>query len=259
MVNRMSTPVLLLIHGYPFDHTLWDPVRPLLDKDIQLLTPDLRGFDGQAPENVEPSLDRWADDLARLLDQQQADRAVVAGMSMGGYVALAFAERHAQRLAGLGLISSHVWADTDDARAGRRTMIETVRRQGPAVAAQTAIPKLFAANNASRPELTRFPLMGAERAGVPGITWALEAMARRPDRSGVFKALRVPVLVLHGLDDKFIAPDRAREMARLPKDARYVEIPEAGHATPIEAPRQVAEALNDLVRRSLAHSTPSRG
>jgi pimeloyl-ACP methyl ester carboxylesterase len=254
----MSTPVLLLIHGYPFDHTLWDPVTPLLDKNIQTLAPDLRGFDGQPPGDGEPSLDRWADDLARLLDHRQADRAVVAGMSMGGYVALALAERHAQRLAGLGLISSHVWADTDEARAGRRAMIDTVRRQGPAVAAQSAIPKLFAAQNARRPELTRFPITGAERAGVPGITWALEAMARRPDRSGVFKALRVPVLVLHGAEDKFIPADHAREMARLPKDARYVEIPEAGHATPIEAPRQVAEALHDLVRRSLAHSAPSR-
>jgi pimeloyl-ACP methyl ester carboxylesterase len=254
----MSAPVLLLIHGYPFDHTLWDHVIALLDREIQVLAPDLRGFGGQPTGDAEPSLEQLADDLGLLLEQRQISRAVVAGMSMGGYVALAFAERHRERLAGLGLISSQTWADTDEARAGRRAMIEKVRREGAAVAAQAAIPKLFAPENSSRPELIQFPTDGAERAGVAGITWALEAMARRPDRTNIFKSLRVPVLVLHGRQDKFIPADRAREMAKLPSNARYVEIQEAGHATPIEAPRQVAEALEDLVRRSLAQEQSIR-
>jgi pimeloyl-ACP methyl ester carboxylesterase len=246
----MSAPSLLLVHGYPFDHTLWDAVIPLLDKEIQVLAPDLRGFGGQPAGADEPSLERMADDLTQLLVQRQIGQAVVAGMSMGGYVALAFAERQGPRLSGLGLISSHVWADSDDARAARRAMIERIRREGPAVAAQAAIPKLFVPENIHRPEYTRFPVASVEKAGVAGLTWALEAMARRPDRSGVFKSLQTPILVVHGWRDQFIAADRAKEMASLSAHARYVEIPEAGHATPIEAPRPVAEALNDLVRRS---------
>src|ERR1044071_9218877 len=109
----MSPPALLLVHGYPFDHTLWDKVVPLIDSTIQILAPDLRGF-GQTPAGAdEPSLDRMADDLDQLLREQHVERAVVAGMSMGGYVALSFAERHGQRLAGLALISSQAAADTD--------------------------------------------------------------------------------------------------------------------------------------------------
>jgi 3-oxoadipate enol-lactonase len=244
----MSQPVLLLIHGYPFDRTLWGGVVSCLDQDISVLTPNLRGFGGQPIGTDAPSMECLAEDMKRLLDERQVGQAVVAGMSMGGYVALAFAERYPERLAGLALISSQVWADTDEARAGRRAMIERVRREGAGVAAQAVIPKLFAAGNSQNPEMIRFPTLGAQQAGIAGITWALEAMARRSDRGAVFRSLSVPVLVLHGLEDKFIPAERAREMAGLAVEARYVELPGAGHATPLEAPVAVAAALSDLVR-----------
>ena len=249
----MPEPALLLVHGYPFDHTLWERVIPLLnqrgDQRVHVLAPDLRGFGGKATGSDPPALDLMAADLKELLDRARIDRAVVAGMSMGGYVALAFAERHASRLAGLALISSQPWADSEEARAGRRSMIQKVRREGPHCAAEAAIPKLFARQNASRSDLLAYPARGAERAGVEGIAWALEAMARRPDRTEVLKRMQVPVLVLHGTEDQFIAPERAREAAALAPNGRFVQVEGAGHATPLEAPEAVAEALLDLVRQ----------
>src|SRR5690349_6678692 len=123
----IATP-LVLLHGYPFDHTMWDKVRALLASEV--ITPDFRGF-GSAPLGTdEPSLDRLADDVRDLLDRQNISRAIVAGFSMGGYVALSFAERHAQRLAGIGLINSQVLPDTAAGQAGRRALIEKVRREG---------------------------------------------------------------------------------------------------------------------------------
>jgi pimeloyl-ACP methyl ester carboxylesterase len=246
----MAVHALVLLHGYPFDHSLWDHVIPLLAPDIRVLAPDLRGFGGQPPGPDEPSLGRMADDIERLLDEQDIGRAVVAGMSMGGYVALAFAEHFPERLAGLGLISTQTMADSDEAKAGRRTMIAKVRREGPGVAAAAAIPKLFAPENSNNPELIRFPTRGAERAGIDGIAWALEAMARRPDRSHVVRSLAVPVLVVQGAHDKFIPAERARQMAALAGHSRYVEIAQAGHGTPIESPDVVADALNELVKQS---------
>jgi len=246
----MSSPALLLVHGYPFDHTLWHAVTPLINWDVQVITPDLRGFNGQPPGSEPPSLDVMAEDLKRLLESREIDRAIVAGMSMGGYVALAFAERYPQRLSALALISSQAAAYSDEARAGRRAMIEKVRREGPTVAAQAAIPKLFGDDNAARPDLARYPTEGAQKAGVEGIAWALEAMARRPDRTQVLRGLKVPLLVVHGAQDKFIPADRSRASAGLVADACFVEIPSAGHATPLEAPERVAEALNELVRHS---------
>lgn len=247
MVKPMAKPALLLIHGYPFDHSLWDGVIKALGPGIEILAPDLRGFGGQPTGPDEPALERMADDLKDLLDSRKITRAVAAGMSMGGYVALAFAERHPDRLAGLGLISSQAAADTEEARANRRAMIEKVRREGVQPAAQAVIPKLFARSNSGRQDLTRFPQQGAEKAGIEGITWALEAMARRPDRTPVLKALEVPVLIVHGVEDQFTPAERARQLASLPRDGRFVEIAGAGHATPLEAPEPVAAALRKLV------------
>jgi pimeloyl-ACP methyl ester carboxylesterase len=245
----MNDTPLILLHGYPFDHTMWDKVIAVLQPEIKVIAPDLRGF-GQTPASTdEPSLDLMADDIAKLLDREDIARAALAGFSMGGYVALSFAERYRHRLAGLGLVNSQSLADTEEVRAGRRLMIEKVRQEGPCAATDAAIPKLFAAANTGKPELARYALGGANKAGVAGITWALEAMARRPDRTSVLEKLNVPLLFVHTTDDKFIPVERARDLAKRLPYARYVEIPGPGHCSPLEAPGLVAKALAEFIER----------
>jgi pimeloyl-ACP methyl ester carboxylesterase len=232
-----GTP-LVLLHGYPFDHSMWDKVVARFEPDRRFLAPDLRGF-GIEPGPFEPSVEQMADDVA----QQLPTAAVIAGFSMGGYVALALAEKYPQLVCGLALVNSQALADTDEVRQGRRVMIEKVRERGVEAALEAAIPKLFA--NSST-ELHRYPTLGAQRAGVAGITWALEAMARRPDRTTVARRLGKPILIVHSTEDKFIPAARARELANsLP--AKYVEIERAGHCTPLEAPEKVAAALKEFV------------
>jgi pimeloyl-ACP methyl ester carboxylesterase len=250
MVELMNARALLLIHGYPFDHSLWDKVRPCLDPNAIAIVPDLPGFGIRPVLTAEPSLDAMADDLRAQLSMQGVDRAVVAGMSMGGYVALALAERCPHMVAGLALVSSQTAADTDEARANRRSMIGKVRQNGPLVAAEAAIPKMFSPRNAGLIDLIQFPRSGAEKAGAEGIAWALEAMARRPDRTALFEALSVPALVLHGADDQLISAEKAQSLAQRAKHCRYVPVSGAGHATPLENPELVAQALNDLLDRS---------
>ena len=231
-----GTP-LVLLHGYPFNHTMWEKAVAKFEADRRFLAPDLRGF-GVELGSAEPSLELMADDVA----QQLPGEAVVIGFSMGGYVALALAEKHPELVAGLALINSQAAADTEEARQGRRAMIEKVRKEGTRAATDAAIPKLFAN---PREELSRYALKGAERAGVAGITWALEAMARRPDRTQVLRQLGKPILILHSAEDKFIPVARARELATLLK-AKYVEIEGAGHCTPLEGPDKVAAAIKDF-------------
>ncbi len=256
----MPLPSLILIHGYPFDHTMWKSVVLELDGTTKVITPDLPGFGDNSAQLGEPSIDLMADDLAKLLDLHNVRQAVVAGMSMGGYVALAFAERHRDRLAGLGLISTQATSDSPENQQTRRTLIEKVRREGTRPALDALLPKLFAEGNQNKNELTRFAIQGAENAGVDGICWALEAMARRPDRTSFLRVLEVPALVLHGVGDKIIPPERARQMSELIPDSKYVEVPGAGHATPLEAPSPVANALLELLSRSEKYllRTPNR-
>lgn len=229
---------LVLLHGYPFDHTMWEGVIRGLGRERNVIAPDLRGF-GSPPGSAEPSLDSMADDVAGKFN----GTAFVAGFSMGGYVALALAERHPHKIAGLALINSQAAADTEEVRNARRSMIDKVLKDGIKAATDAALPKLFSKQD---PTWTAYPLKGAERAGVGGITWALEAMARRPDRTAVLERFGKPILIVHSTGDKFIPVERARTLADS-VGARYVEIEGAGHGTPIEVPERVADALASML------------
>lgn len=242
---------LLLIHGYPFDHTMWFSTIASLGSKAKVIAPDLPGF-GKAPPlfDSKPSITAYADFLADHLDENKHDKVAIAGMSMGGYVALAFAEKFRDRILGLGLISTQAAADTSEARQARKDMIEKIREKGPAVAADAIVPKVFAQNRPSNPELWKYLEQGAERAGTKGLTWALQAMAGRPDRSNFLAELDCPVLIVHGTEDAIIPISKARATADLCQKPSFVEITGAGHATPLEAPDQVANALVHLTNAS---------
>lgn len=216
------------------------------------MAPNLPGFGTEPASKKEPDLNTMAQHVARVLDDAQANAVVLAGFSMGGYVALSFVDQYPARVTALGLISSQPFADTDQVRAGRRTMIDRVRREGAEAAAKAALPKLFAPGKHNDPELAAHPTRGAAQAGVDGIAWALEAMARRPDRMALLKNLSIPLLIVHGADDQFIPVDKIRPLAgRLPH-ADYVEIPGAGHCTPLESSAGVADALKRLLGKARA-------
>src|SRR5687767_14461806 len=100
-----QTP-LVLLHGYPFDHRLWEPVLSRLPKDLPVVAPDLPGFGREPAPAAEPSLDVLADHVEQLLRRKNIQKAIVAGFSMGGYVSLALLEKYPARFAGLALINS---------------------------------------------------------------------------------------------------------------------------------------------------------
>lgn len=248
---------LVLIHGYPLDHTMWFGVIAALGGGVRTIAPDLRGFGrGPRPEG-EPSLDVMADDIIALLERDGISRAVFAGMSMGGYVALAIAERAREKVAGLALVNSQCYADTEEAKQGRREMIQKVRAEGWIAAANATIPKMFAASRTDNPDFQRFPLNGAEGAGEEGICWALEAMARRLDRSSILSEASFPTLIVHSNEDRFIPLEKARKMAELNGQTHFVTIKGAGHGAAMETPDEVANCLRRFLeicsKRSEAH------
>ena len=234
---------LVLIHGYPLDHTMWFGVIAALGGGVRTIAPDLRGFGKAGPPEGEPSINAMAQDIVDLLERNKIPRAAIAGMSMGGYVTLAVAEMAREKVAGLALVSSQCYADTEEARDGRRATIQKVRAEGPGVAANLILPKLFAPSHASNPDFQRFPIAGAEAAGVNGVCWALEAMARRPDRSAILKDATFPTLLLHGSEDKLIPIEKAQKMAELNPNTHFVTIKGAGHGAAMEAPDEVATYL----------------
>ena len=239
---------LLLVHGYPFDHTMWFSTIASLGSKAKVIAPDLPGF-GRAPvlSDENPSMDGYAQFLLEHLDANNQEKVVIAGMSMGGYVALAFAENHRDRIAGLGLISSQAAADSAEAKSARKDSIQKIQERGIATVTDAILPKLFSDQNSAHIELRKYAEQGAERAGSEGLIWALQAMAGRPDRGHVLASLDIPILILHGAEDKIVPIAKVRAMAEICAKPIFVEVPKAGHATPLEAPDEVASGLARLL------------
>lgn len=237
---------VVLIHGYPFDHTMWFSTIAALGSKARVIAPDLPGF-GRNPilRNKSPNLDHYADVIAGELARNGYEKGVIAGMSMGGYVALAFAEKYPAKVHGLGLISSQTAEDSPETKLARAESIKKIRANGVSVVTETIVPKLF--SDKSPEDLKRYPIEGAEKAGVDGLCWALEAMAKRPNRTALLRSLDIPILIVHGTEDKIIPVARARALADECKKAIYTEAPKAGHSTPLEAPDVIATGLTRVV------------
>jgi pimeloyl-ACP methyl ester carboxylesterase len=233
---------LVLIHGYPLDHTIWDPVVPLLENDFDLILPDLRGFGQSAAVNTRYLLADMAADLAVLLDFLKFKKVVIAGHSMGGYVALAFARRHSSCLCGLGMVASQAIADSPEKKASRFQMADRVEANGVGEVAES-MPSLLTADAGFQATLKQLIL----RQPPEGVAGALRAMAERPDSTDILSSFDFPMAIIHGLTDKIMPIERARDVRAAVKKCSLVEIEGVGHMPMMEAPQVTAEALRTFL------------
>jgi pimeloyl-ACP methyl ester carboxylesterase len=228
----------VLVHGYPLDHSIWDELAPLLEHDFDLIVPDLRGFGESDVMEADDSVVDYATDIAGLLTHLKITKALVAGHSMGGYVALAFARMYEERLAGLAMISSQMAGDSPERKEGRYATAKQVLEQGAGPVADSMAPKLSV-----DPQNQQFARQLILKQPPLGIFSALHAMADRPDSSDIFGAFPFPVVIVHGDADALIPVERGREMKAALPSAHYVELAGAGHLPMMENPLGVARAL----------------
>lgn len=215
----------------------------------RVFAPDLPGFGATAPSGAAPSLDVPADAVAGMLDAAGIGRAVVGGLSMGGYVALAFARRHPERLAGLLLADTKASADTEPARANRERIAAAVlARDSVRLLAEEKLESTLLGPAAS-PELVAHVRELIAEAAPAGVAWAQRAMAARGDSFDVLAGLRVPAAVLVGAEDALTPPADARAMFRALPDARLTVIPGVGHLSALEDPAAFDAAVRALLRR----------
>lgn len=232
---------LVLVHGYPLDHTIWEELARLLEPDFDLLLPDLRGFGRSALAEGDFRVSDMAADLLGLLDGLGIKRAALCGHSMGGYVALAFARTWPERLAGLGLVASQAAADSAERKLGRYQSAEQVLRTGVEPVAKDMSGKLSPVARVQ--EFTR-ELIATQRPSA--LAGALRAMAEREETLAVLSDLKCPVAIVHGSADELIPPERAREMGAAQPEALLLELDGVGHMPMMEAAPQVAGALRHL-------------
>ncbi|MGF1428451.1 alpha/beta fold hydrolase [Kitasatospora sp. LaBMicrA B282] len=243
-----GTP-LLLLHAFPLHGGMY---RAQLDGALgtaRVLAPDLPGFGDSPAPFGEPSLDAWADRLAELLDATGLGKAVVGGISMGGYLAMAFARRHPERLAGLLLADTKASTDQPAALANRERIAAAVlARNSVALLREERLEESLLGSE-STPELVREvrALIGA--ASPAGVAWAQRAMAGRVDSFDTLAGLRVPAAVVVGEHDALTPVADAEELAQALPDAELTVIPGVGHLTALEAPAAFNAAVTALLRR----------
>ncbi|HLA83782.1 MAG TPA: alpha/beta fold hydrolase [Thermoguttaceae bacterium] len=252
VVHGESGPVLLLVHGFPLDGSMWDGQVDAMASRCRVIAPDLRGFGrlGPPPLGEATTMEQMADDLASLLDSLGISEPVVlAGLSMGGYVALAFCRKYPGRLAGLVLCDTRAAADSPETVKARHETARRVLAEGTGPLADGMIPRLFAAGSLDdRPELADAVRRMALRADRRGAAAALLGMARREDHTGLLSHIGCPTLLVVGSEDVITPPEEMRAMRDAIDGARLVEIPDAGHMSPMERPA----AFNGAVGAFLA-------
>lgn len=252
-------PVVLL-HAFPLSSAMWLAQREGLAGACRVITPDLRGFGGSRLGDDEPSIELMADDVARTLDAEGIDRAVVGGLSMGGYVTMAFCRRHPDRVLAVILASTKASPDPEPARANRERIARAVLGGGSEVLLKEVLPALVGPTTRQRRAMVLGRVKGLVQAAPPkAVAWAQRAMAARPDSFDTLAALKVPALVLVGEEDELTPAADGEAMAEAVPDGRMEVIPAAGHLTAVEQPEAFNAAVTRFLSSELAGASRSPG
>lgn len=245
-----GTPCLF-VHGFPHNRSLWAPQLQGLTVSARCIAPDLRGF-GETTVAAPFSMDRYADDLAALLDLLHLPKVVISGLSMGGYVAFAFWRRHPHRVRALALCNTKSGADSEEAREKRRGLMAIARERGSSAVADSMMTGMLGkTTREKRPEITNTVHRMISSAPVEGVVGALQAMMDRPDSGPTLPTINVPTLIVTGDEDTIIPVEEARAMHAAIRGSTLEIISGAGHLSNLERPA----AFNHVFSEFLAQLT----
>lgn len=243
-------PVILL-HGFPLTADMWRPQLEAAPQGWRFIAPDLRGLGPMAGEPA-ATLDDMARDVVGLLDELRLERAVIGGLSMGGYVTFALFRLAPERFSALLLANTRAGADSDESRAARDRMSALVRERGASAVADEMMPKLLGrTTHQTRPDVEPVVRTMIEGNTVEGIDGAIHAMKSRPDATPLLEQLGRPALVVASDEDALIPLAESAAMDRLLPRSQLVTLTGAGHLSNLEAPADFSEALANFLRAHL--------
>ncbi|MFC7819547.1 alpha/beta fold hydrolase [Streptomyces sp. NPDC057367] len=246
----VTGPAVLLIHGHPFNRTLWAPQsKALAAAGYRVITPDLRGC---GDSDVTPGtvyLSDFADDLIGLLDLLAIDQAVIGGVSMGGQIAMEMHRHYARRIRALVLSDTSAPAETPDGKTFRNHLADHLLANGMADYADDVIDKMLAAYNVTALPTVAAHVLGMMRAtDLRGAAAALRGRAERPDYRDTLAAVRCPVLIVVGADDVYTPVTDAEAISHLAPHSVLSVIDGAGHLPGAEQPECFNRVLLDFLR-----------
>ncbi|MBN2305641.1 MAG: alpha/beta fold hydrolase [Anaerolineae bacterium] len=239
---------VILIHGFPLDHTIWEAQAGALHDSFRVITPDLRGHGASPVPGGVYGMDQLAGDVFALMDHLDLDRAAWIGHSMGGYVTLAGLRLFPERIAGVGLVATHPYADPPDKRIQRGQSADMVLEKGVSELALSMMAALFAPDTDRQGAMAQRIYRVMLETSPVGVAGSQRGMAERPDSVEILRKLGVPAMVIAGVQDKIVTVGMAQDMAGTIPRAHLTLIDGAGHLPMVEQPDATTLALRRFLQ-----------
>lgn len=230
-----NAPVIILIHGFPFNKSMWNKQVELLIENWRVIAYDIRGFGNSDAGTLDFSIELFVDDLLGLMDTLRIETAMLCGLSMGGYIALNAIENFPKRFNALILCDTNCMADTPEVADKRMKTIESIQEKGLEQYANDSVKKLFApesfVTNKEKIAIVKEMIM---ETSVQSLSRTLFALTRRKETCTSLHKISIPVLILVGKEDQITPPEAARQMQKSIKGSILKIIDHAGHLSNIE-------------------------
>jgi 3-oxoadipate enol-lactonase len=243
-------PPVVLLHPFPANHEFWLPVAEALATRYRVILPDLRGHGDSGVGDGPATMDKHANDIARVLDHAGIGRAPLVGVSIGGYALFEFWRKYRGRVSALGLFNTKAPADSAEARSGRLKTATDVLDRGTEPFFESMIPRLLGRTTCeSRPDLVNGVLRMMRKMSPEDVAQVQRGMAERPDSVDTLKTINVPALLVTGEEDILTGLNEAELMHRHISGSQLRVIPKAGHYSAWEQPEEAVHLLRQFLER----------
>lgn len=247
--NPLATPIVF-IHGFPYDHNMWDKQITFLQNSYYCIAYDIRGLGNSAAGDGQITMESFVDDLEEIIDELMLDKPVLCGLSMGGYISLRAVERMEERLGGLILCDTKSEADNNEGKLKRAAGIKKINEFGVQKFVEDFVPTCFAEESVKNLTEYKETLARSLKSDSVGVKGCLLAMQGRTDTTSYLEKIKIPTLVICGEEDKLSPPSAMESMAKKIQSSEFVLIPNAAHMTPLENPeffnRVILEFLKNI-------------
>jgi 3-oxoadipate enol-lactonase len=246
--DQGTGPVVVLIHGYPFNRSMWAEQLLELAINRRVITLDLRGHGDSSISAGVATMNQMAEDVCALMDANGIERATIGGLSMGGYVTLAFYHLFPDRVENLLLADTRAQADTEEGKAARAEQARKILVEGMAPIADMMLPKLLSPETVSKnPDVVKRVRDMILRTSPEGAVAALRAMAEREDHTELLSRIKVPTLIVVGAKDPITPVADSEKMHERIAGSKLVIIENASHVSNIEQPEQFNHAVKEFL------------
>ncbi len=246
-----SKRTIIFVHGFPYDHSMWNEQVKFLSSSYNCISYDIRGLGESPAGDGQFTMESFVDDLEYIIDELNVDKPVLCGLSMGGYISFRAVERMEEKFGGVIFCDTKPEADNNEAKLKRAAGIKKINEEGLEVFVKGFVPNCFAERSIKRIGKQYENIIAKSSSFDPvGVKGCLLAMIGRNDTAGYLPKIKIPSLVLCGEKDKLTPPDTMEIIAGNIGGSRFIIIPEAAHMTPIENPAAVSKAISEFMYKN---------